>query len=97
MENLKSKISISKDKITNIVDFAEPTFVPDSKSKHFLVQKIIIVSQEYDRRIDLISLAVYNSDQYSDIILKCNEISDPLSVRTGDFILIPELPLFLFL
>ena len=91
MENLNSKIQISKDEITNIVDFAEPTFVPEYNSVHFLVKKLIKVSEEYDRRVDLISLAVYNSDDYVDIILKCNEISDPLSVRTGDIILIPEL------
>ena len=88
MENLNSKIQISKDGITNTVDFAEPTYVPDYNSQHFLVKKLIRVSEEYDRRVDLISLAVYNSDDYVDIILKCNEISNPLSVRTGDVILI---------
>jgi len=91
MKNLNSKIQISKDKITNIVDFAEPTFVPEYNSEHFIVKKLIVVSEEYDRRVDLISLGVYNSDDYVDIILKFNEISDPLSVRTGDVILIPEL------
>ena len=43
MENLKSKIQISKDEITNIVDFAEPTFVPEYNSQHFLVKKLIKV------------------------------------------------------
>tara|TARA_R100000908_G_C3712247_1_gene118414 strand:- start:351 stop:854 length:504 start_codon:yes stop_codon:yes gene_type:complete len=91
MKNLNSKITIVKDKTTNTVDFAEPTYVPNYESEHFLVKKIIRVTEEYDRRVDLISLAVYTSDDYVDIILKCNEISDPLSVRTGDVILIPEL------
>tara|TARA_R110001592_G_scaffold220637_1_gene475296 strand:+ start:1274 stop:1777 length:504 start_codon:yes stop_codon:yes gene_type:complete len=91
MKTLNKKISISKDNVTNRVDFAEPTYVPNYNSEHFLVKRIVEVSEEYDRRVDLISLAVYNSDQYSDIILKCNEISDPLSIRTGDYILIPEL------
>jgi hypothetical protein len=91
MDNLNKKISISKDETTKIVDFAEPTYIPDYDSEHFLVKKIIRVTDEYDRRVDLISLAVYNADDYVDIILKCNEIADPLSVRTGDILVIPEL------
>jgi len=90
METLDRKITISKDNQTQIVDFAEPTFVPKYDSNNFLVYKIITVTSEYDRRIDLISLAVYNSDEYGDMILKCNEIGDPLSIRTGDILVIPE-------
>lgn len=91
MKTLNKKIPISKDNVTHRIDFAEPTYIPDYNSEHFLVQRIVQVSEEYDRRIDLVSLAVYNTDQHTDIILKCNEISDPLSIRTGDFLLIPEL------
>jgi len=91
METLNKKIKISKDGITEIVDLVEVTYLPEYDGENFLVQKIIKVTDEYDRRVDLVSLAVYGSDQYSDIILKCNEISDPLSVRTGDILVIPEL------
>lgn len=91
MKTLNNKITISKNGTTNIVDMAEPTFVPDYESERFLVYKVVRVAEEYDRRVDLISLAVYGSDEYSDIILKCNEIGDPLSIRTGDILVIPEL------
>jgi hypothetical protein len=91
METLNKKISISKNSTTKTVDFAEVTYVPEYDSENFLVYKVIQVTSEYDRRVDLISLAVYNSDEYSDIILKCNEIADPLSIRTGDILVIPEL------
>lgn len=91
METLNKKITISKDNITEILDFCEPTFIPDYDSQYFVVNKVIMVTEEYDRRVDLISLAVYGSDEYSDIILKCNEISDPLSVRAGDNLVIPDL------
>ena len=91
METLNRKISISKDGTTQIVDFADPTYIPIYDSENFTVQKVIKVSQEYDRRVDLLSLAVYGSDEYSDIILKFNEIGDPLSVRTGDVLIMPEI------
>jgi len=91
METLNKKIKISKDNITQIVDFAEPTYIPNYDSQNFLIQKVIIVTEDYDRRVDLISLAVYGSDDYTDIIMKCNELSDPLSVRTGFILVIPEI------
>jgi hypothetical protein len=89
METLNRKITISKDGITQIVDLAEPTFIPDYESEYFTVFKVIRVTEEYDRRVDLLSLALYGTDQKADMILKCNEISDPLSVRTGDTLVIP--------
>ena len=91
IENLNKKIKISKDGRTQIIDFAEPTFVPEYDSEYFLLKKMVKVSSEFDRRVDLIALVEYGSDEYLDIILKCNEISDPLSVRTGDVLAIPEL------
>jgi len=91
MDTLNAKIKISKDNTTEIVDFCEPTYIPDYNSENFLVMKVIKVTAEYDRRVDLISLAVYGSDEYVDIIMKCNELSDPLQVRTSDVLVIPEL------
>ena len=76
MENLDRKITITKDGQNEIVDFAEPTFIPVYNSEYFRVEKFVTVTDDYDRRVDLISLAVYGSDDYVDIILKCNEISD---------------------
>jgi O-glycosyl hydrolase len=91
METINKKIKIIKDGINEIIDMAEPTYIPDYESNKFTIKRIIIVTKEYDRRVDLISLAVYGSEQYSDIIMKCNELTDPLAVREGDIILIPEL------
>ncbi len=91
MNTLDKKIKISKDGITEIIDLAEPTYIPMYEDEFFLVKTVIRVTPEYDRRPDLISLAIYQDDDYVDIILKCNEISDPFSVREGDILLIPEL------
>ena len=75
----------------NMLDFAEPTYVPDYNSSDFVVTRTIIVSNEYNMRPDLLSFALYGTDDYVDIILKINEISSPLSLRTGDLIIVPAI------
>jgi hypothetical protein len=90
MDTLNTKIKIIKDGINEIIDFSEPTYIPNQQSPQFLVTRVIQVSKEYDRRPDLIALAVYNDIRQVDMILKWNEISDPLSVREGDILIIPE-------
>jgi len=72
-----------------MIDFAEPTFIPDWDSKFFAVTRRIIVTPEYDMRPDLLSFALYGTDDHVDILLKVNEYSSPLSVRAGDLIVVP--------
>ena len=43
METLDKKITIVKDGINQIIDFAEPTYIPVVDSEYFLVQKVIEV------------------------------------------------------
>lgn len=90
IDTVDNKIVIIKDGIS-MIDFAEPTYVPDWDSGNFVVTKTVIVSPEYDRRPDLLSFSLYGTDDYLDILLKCNEISSPLDVRTGDIIIVPAL------
>ena len=42
---------------------------------------IIIVNKHYIARPDLISLAVYGSDEYADLICKYNSISNPFELK----------------
>ena len=51
--------------------------------------KLIIVNKYYVARPDLISLAIYGTDQYADIICKVNGISNPFELNEGDAILVP--------
>ncbi len=88
IDTVDKKIKIFKDGV-QMIDFAEPTYVPDWTD--FIVTKTVVVSAEYDRRPDLLSFSLFGSDDYVDILLKCNEISSPLDVRTGDIILVPAL------
>lgn len=90
METLDKKITIVKDGINQIIDFAEPTYIPVVDSEYFLVQKVIEVTEDYDRRPDLLAFALYRNEDKLDMILKWNNVSDPLSIRTGDILIVPE-------
>lgn len=51
---------------------------------------IIEVTSDYIARPDLISLAVYGSDQYADAICKINGISNPFELNEGMILFIPD-------
>lgn len=58
---------------------------------NFITYEAYRVPGEYVMRPDLISQAVYNSDSYSELILKYNGVSNPFSINKDDVILIPGL------
>lgn len=51
----------------------------------------ITIDEYYVARPDLVSLAVYGSDQYGDLICKWNGISNPFELNLGMIICIPPL------
>ncbi len=52
---------------------------------------MILVNKYYVARPDLISLAVYGTDQYADIICKINGISNPFEINENDLIILPHI------
>lgn len=52
--------------------------------------KPIIVTKEYIARPDLISLYVYKTDEYADLICKLNGISNPFELNENMVLLIPS-------
>ena len=58
--------------------------------------EFIRVIDDYVARPDLISLAVYGTDQYADILCKINGISNPLELNEGMILLIPNLSTITF-
>ncbi|MCH5166933.1 MAG: hypothetical protein J1F35_03485 [Erysipelotrichales bacterium] len=52
--------------------------------------EIVQVPKEYVARPDLISLAIYGSDEYADIICKVNGISNPFELGEGQILVCPE-------
>jgi hypothetical protein len=78
------KISEIDDKII----MTEPTLLFPDYTK---VIQLFNVDSYYAGRIDLISLNVYNSADYADLILKFNGISNPFSIAEGDVLYIPPM------
>ena len=52
---------------------------------------IVVVNEYYIARPDLISLAMFGSDKYADIICKVNGISNPFELNEDDVLLIPNI------
>ena len=63
----------------------------DLKFASYIKTSVFKVPKEFEMRIDLISLSVYSSTEYAELILKYNGISNPFSIKEGDVILIPAL------
>lgn len=51
----------------------------------------VLVTKEYVARPDLISLAIYGSDKYADIICKVNGISNPFELNEKMVLLCPRI------
>ena len=51
----------------------------------------IMINKEYTARPDLVSLAVYGSEEYADILCKINGISNPFELNENDIIIIPHI------
>ena len=51
---------------------------------------LLTVTREYTARPDLISLAIYGSDEYADVLCKVNGISNPFELNEGMVLIIPK-------
>lgn len=51
---------------------------------------ILTVEKEYIARPDLISLALYGTDKYADVICKVNGISNPFELNEGMILICPN-------
>ena len=71
-----------KDLLCNTLSDEEPIFEGIT---------FIRVTDDYVARPDLISLAVYGTDQYADILCKINGISNPFELNADMILLIPNL------
>ena len=91
--NLKREVTKTNyygvDKI--VTDLSEPTLKPNYSDPRFVVARTVVINEDYAMRPDLISMFAYGTDQYTDIILKFNGISNPFAINVGDLILIPQL------
>jgi hypothetical protein len=72
----------------NKLVFTHPTLLLDSNTRTIAVYE---VSADEVCRIDLISEKFFNSPDYSEYILKYNNISNPFSINEGDVLNIPDI------
>ena len=56
-----------------------------------ILYNIYRVPESMVMRPDLLSIAEYDSDEYTDIILKYNNISNPFSLNKDDIIFLPTI------
>lgn len=82
----KTIITIDGDKV---VDLTESCF-NDIKSEN-IIYTIKRVPYNMIMRMDLISLAQYDTDEYTDLLLKYNDISNPFTLNHNDIIYIPSI------
>lgn len=78
-----------------IVDTSTDSYI-DLMSTSFNMPKTfggapMVVNKYYVARPDLISLAVYGTDEYADIICKINGISNPFELNEDDLIYLPDI------
>ena len=52
--------------------------------------QVLEVTADYVARMDLVSLNVYNTNQYSDLLCKLNGISNPFELNEGTKLIIPD-------
>ncbi len=84
---LKTDDNQLSDTSQSMYNLIEPTFT----TKDTLVKFTTIVNREQEMRIDLISYALYQSTNYSDLLLNINDIDNPLNIKEGDTLLYPPL------
>lgn len=70
---------------SDLYDLSEPTF--NFTSTRYFERTIL---PEEEMRIDLVSYNLYGSTDYADILLRVNEIINPLNIKSGDVIIYPD-------
>jgi len=73
------------------IDFLENNFDVSYFNPDLSVDKVFLVEQKHICRPDMLSYSAYGSVDYTDIILKFNQISNPFSMELHDFIVVPTL------
>lgn len=90
-------INLKKTKTVNgleILDLTEPTLIPKFDSVNFVIKTFVLVTDELEMRPDLIAKLSLGSEDMVDVLLKCNQISNPFSIKSGDILVIPDIEKF---
>lgn len=88
-ENVIDKKGIIVKNNEEIIDFTTSIFKQIKSSD--VLYNVYRVPESMVMRPDLVSLAEYDNDEYTDILLKYNNISNPFSLDKNDIILLPTI------
>jgi hypothetical protein len=77
---------VNGDEENTMYDLLVPTFNGHMEKRGFP----ILVTPPYVARPDLVSLAVYGSDRYADILCKTNGVSNPFELNAGMILWCPQ-------
>lgn len=87
-ENTIDKKSIVEIEGENIIDLTEPCF-NEVKSNN-IIYTLRKVPYNMIMRMDLVSNAQYGNDEFTDVLLKYNDISNPFTLNYNDILYIPS-------
>lgn len=87
-ETINKRQDITVDGVT-MLDLTQP--MVEYKRQLLILRPPVYVTRELRGRPDLISKAVYKSEDYTDLLLFFNELSNPLMVDEGMLLIVPEL------
>ncbi|BBI90637.1 hypothetical protein HYO65_gp245 [Tenacibaculum phage PTm1] len=85
----ESTILENKKLIHNILDLQSEVIKINRDA--VTIDRHVLVEKQYEMDIDLISKVAYGTNEAIDILCKFNGISNPLSIKAGDVIFIPNL------
>lgn len=83
-KSLDNKKKYTLEDGTEVIDLAESIFDPNKAMTQ--VCSIYKVRKEYEMRPDLISMVLYGTTDYTEMILKYSLISNPFSIERDDLI-----------
>lgn len=86
---IDKKIEKAKYKDYELLDLTSTIF--NENKSNDIIFNVYRVPDSMKMRIDLVSIAAYGTDKYSDLLLKYNGISNPFSLDKDDILLIPTL------
>ena len=67
-----------------VIDLGESIFDPNVSANH--LYSIYKVSKEYNMRPDLVSMSLYGSTDYTEMVLKYSMINNPFAIEAGDMV-----------
>ena len=86
---LKNKAIFTKESGDKLVDLTSASINYTDRNVDILDS--FYITKDMEMRPDLISYVAYGTTDYYDLILKFNNISNPFSLKQGEYIFIPEI------